>query len=84
MSGEVWIGIGLTVVGAGLPATVALMRLLPQKNGRSQACPIREHEARMGSIEKSVAVLQESSSHIKASLLRIEQRLEHIGSSGDA
>ena len=77
MTADAWVGIGLTVLGVGAPTTAALLRLLPSRNAPPiLACPVREHEARMGSIEKDIAVLQENSAMIKSTLLRIEHKLD--------
>lgn len=75
------LGIGLAVLGIGAPATVALIKLLPQREPKQSPwkiidCPVREHEARMSEIEKDVAVLQENTASVRATLLRIESKLD--------
>ena len=79
MEAEAWIGIGLTVLGLGMPAAAAILKLLPRKEDRNVTpCPIREHEARMGMIEKDVAVVQEHVSTVRAALVRIETKLDRL------
>jgi hypothetical protein len=73
------IGTGLAILGIGLPAAVALLipvvELMPERR-QVAVCPIREHEARMAEYEKSVARLEENMAAIKATLLRIETKME--------
>ena len=73
------VGIGLAVLGLGLPTTVALMKLLPNRNGVLE-CPIREHEHRMADTERDVARLQEVVAGNKATLVRIEAKLDVLTS----
>jgi hypothetical protein len=75
--GAEMLGVGLAILGLGLPATVALMRLLPSR-ATNGACPIRDHEARMAETEKDVAVLQELTSSVRASLIRIESKVDRL------
>jgi len=77
MDGSTWVGIGLSILGIGLPSTVALLRLLPVRESSTMVqCPIREHEQRMAETEKSVAVIQGGMASINAMLLRIEAKLD--------
>lgn len=77
MDGTTWIGIGLTVLGLGMPTTVALLRLLPDNHRTADTNPpCREHETRMGETETDVAVLKSDMAMIKTMLERIEKKLD--------
>lgn len=87
MDPNVTMGIGLAILGIGTPVAVALLRLLPRRDFRKDVrreilCPVREHEARMGVIEKDIAVLQESIGSIRAILVRIEGKVDKLNDRG--
>lgn len=89
MQPDTMLGIGLAVLGLGLPTTVALLRLLPSRNGSTSVPGMSDfckthgrrldiHEEKIATASIERAVLQEHTANIKATLLRMENKIDGI------
>lgn len=77
------IGVGLGVLGIGIPAAVAIAKIAPSRNGHSSNGELREIHSQLSGLTVTVARIDErmqaQQSNLKGLGRRLDKMVDHIG-----
>jgi phosphoglycerate dehydrogenase-like enzyme len=77
-----WIGVGIAVLGIGVPAAVGIAKLVPPRNGRPNG-ELREIHQQLSGMGITVARIDERvnahAANLKAVSRRLDTMVNHIG-----
>ena len=71
------IGIGLTVFGIGIPAALAIAKMVPQKSGASNG-ELRRIVEQLGTLSAALSRLDERSKNHGQSIMELNKRIDVV------
>jgi len=71
------VGLGLALIGIGAPAAVAIVKMVPAKNGASNG-ELRRIVEQLGSLSSTVSRLDERSKNHGQSIADLNKRIDSV------